>query len=93
VAPEEAYMEPMGGRHVARAPWTPFYHKPRNLYNTGQAVCGARGCTRACMISLENRGAIRNQFRQPFRRRASWSVDWAVPADAPTAPPTTKEAD
>lgn len=93
VPPAEAYMEPMAGRHVARAPWTPFYHKPRNLYNTGQAVCGARGCTRACMISLEKRGAIQNQFRQPFRRRTPWRVEWAEPAEAPAVPPTAKEAD
>jgi len=58
--------------------WSPFYHKPRNLYNTGQAVCGARGCTRACMISLETRGVLQNKFKQKFRRRPEWSVDWSV---------------
>jgi Uncharacterized Fe-S protein len=56
---------------------TPFYQKPRNLYNTGQAVCGARGCTRACMINMEKRGVIQNKFKEPFRRRPQWSVDWS----------------
>ncbi len=56
--------------------WSPFNHKPRNLYNTGQAVCGARGCTRACMISLESRGVLQNKFKEKFRRRKTWSVDW-----------------
>ena len=59
--------------------WSPFYHKPRNLYNTGQAVCGSRGCTRACMISLESRGVLQNTFKQKFRRRPEWSIDWSTP--------------
>lgn len=56
---------------------TPFYHKPKTLYNSGQAVCGARGCTRACMISLEARGLLENKFKKPFRRKPMWSVDWS----------------
>lgn len=57
--------------------WSPFYHKPRNVYQTGQAICGSRGCTRACMISLESRGVLQNTFKQKFRRRPVWSVDWS----------------
>ena len=71
------YMPPLYGQNVTQAPWTPFLKKPRNLYNTGQAVCGARGCTRACMIALEARGVLQNVFKQPFRRRPQWSVDWS----------------
>jgi NAD-dependent dihydropyrimidine dehydrogenase PreA subunit len=66
--------------------WSPFNHKPSNLYNTGQAVCGARGCTRACMISLEQRGVLQNSFKERFRRRPPWSVDWS--AEASYAPGT-----
>ena len=58
------------------APWSPFYNRPRLLYNTGQAVCGSRGCTRACMISLESRGVLQNTFHEKFRRRPVWKVDW-----------------
>ena len=57
--------------------WSPFHKKPRNLYNTGQAVCGARGCTRACMMSLEARGVLSNKFHKPFRRRKPWQMDWS----------------
>lgn len=57
--------------------WSPFFRKPPNLYNTGQAVCGARGCTRACLISMESRGVLLNKFHQPFRRRPPWKVDWS----------------
>lgn len=57
--------------------WSPFNHKPKSLYNTGQAVCGARGCTRACMISLEKRGVLQNKFSEKFRRRPQWKVDWS----------------
>lgn len=56
---------------------SPFYYKPMNLYNSGQAVCGAKGCTRACMISLEKRGVMTNTFKKPFRRKPLWSVDWS----------------
>jgi len=58
---------------------SPFYKKPRNLYNTGQAVCGGRGCVRACMINLEKRGVLENKFEKPFRRRKPWLVDWSQP--------------
>lgn len=56
---------------------SPFYHKNKFLYNSGQAVCGAKGCTRACMISLEKRGVLKNKFENPFRREKLWSVDWS----------------
>lgn len=62
---------------IKPASHSPFYNKPANLYNTGQAVCGAMGCTRACMISLEKRGVMTNKFHQPFRRKKLWSVDWS----------------
>ncbi len=63
--------------------WSPFFRKPPNLYNSGQAVGGARGCTRACMIQLEKRGVLRNKFRDPFRRRPEWKVDWDTPPEYP----------
>ena len=64
--------------------WSPFRHKPPNLYNTGQAVCGARGCTRACMISMEARGVLQNKFKDKFRRRPQWKVDWENPPENPS---------
>ena len=69
------YLE--GRTDIKPSPYSPFYKKPRNLYNTGQAVCGARGCTRACMVSLENRGVLKNQFKEPFRTKKPWLVDWS----------------
>ncbi len=76
------------GRRTRPGWWSPFKRKPRNLYNTGQAVCGARGCTRACMVSLESRGVLTNKFHAPFRRRKPWSVDWTQPPE-PVATPST----
>lgn len=61
---------------VTRGAHTPFFFRPKKLYNSGQAVCGAAGCTRACMISMEARGVVKNKFHQPFRRRRPWHVDW-----------------
>ncbi len=57
----------------------PFHHKPAPVYWTGQAICGGRGCVRACMMSLEARQAIGNTFHQKFRRRPTWQVDWTQP--------------
>lgn len=56
---------------------SPFYQKPYNIFGTGQAICGGRGCIRACMINLEKRGVLQNKFRQEFRRRPQWTIDWS----------------
>jgi ferredoxin len=57
---------------------SPFYTAPKRLYNTGKAICGAKGCTRACMISLEKRGLLKNKFENPFRTEKPWKVDWSA---------------
>lgn len=91
---DEQYTPPMYGKNVKRGSHTPFVKKPRNLYNTGQAVCGARGCTRACMIALEARGVIQNRFNDKFRRRKPWSIDWSQPEEeADTVEKKAYEAD
>lgn len=87
VPADKSYLE-IRGHHTRPGWWSPFYKKPSNLYNTGQAVCGSRGCTRACMISLEKRNVLSNRFEKPFRRRPTWNVDWdksptATPESAP----------
>lgn len=83
VTDEKRYLE---GTNTVPAEWSPFNKRPKLLYNAGQAICGARGCTRACMISLESRGVLQNKFKEKFRRRKQWSVDWNTepeyPADA-----------
>ena len=80
------------------ASFSPFYHKPKNVYNTGQAICGAMGCTRACMISLEARGVLKNKFHHPFRTQKLWTMDWSEEAiandqRAPYTPPYAKPDD
>ena len=70
------YMNPRYGHEVTRGSHTPFYRKPPNVYNSGQAVCGGKGCLRACMISLEARDVLQNKFHGKFRRRKPWSVNW-----------------
>lgn len=79
VSENERYHDSILGKNIRRASWTPFYQKPNNVYNTGQAVCGGRGCMRACMISLEKRNVLQNKFKEKFRRRKPWSVDWSTP--------------
>jgi len=80
------YLE--GSENFKPSAISPFFKKPRNLYNTGQAVCGAKGCTRACMVSLESRGVLKNKFEHPFRTKKLWSMDWSeegIAADQPGA--------
>jgi hypothetical protein len=36
------------------------------------AVCGARGCIRACMNALEKSKRIENLFHNPFYYKESW---------------------
>lgn len=86
-----AYLQGEGRANVQPSNISPFYHKPRNLYNTGQAICGGRGCMRACMIGLEKRGVLHNKFHQEFRRRPPWRVDWS--ADPTPAAEAATEAD
>ena len=38
------------------------------------AVCGAQGCIRACMNSLEKSGRIENIFHHPFYRKKTWRL-------------------
>ena len=94
---EKPYMQPDTGEkpHPDSVPgeWSPFYQKPSNLYNTGQAVCGSRGCTRACMISLESRGVLQNTFKEKFRRRPQWAVDWSKAPEYPAGAKFRKSDD
>jgi ferredoxin len=46
------------------------------------AICGGRGCIRECMISLEDRGVLKNRFHEKFRRRPPWRIS---PADTSRA--------
>ncbi|MGD9519270.1 MAG: hypothetical protein AB7W28_07115 [Armatimonadota bacterium] len=76
--PDEVGEYFKGRKDVKPNSISPFYKKPPNLYITGEAVCGGRGCLRACMINLEARGVVKNRFHQPFRRRKPWTVDWSA---------------
>ena len=45
------------------------------LTHTGYfAICGARGCIRACMNALERSGRIENKFHNPFYYKKSWTL-------------------
>lgn len=39
------------------------------------ALCGARGCIRACMDNLEKTRRIENLFKEPFYKKQSWLLD------------------
>jgi hypothetical protein len=45
------------------------------LNHTGYfAICGAKGCIRACMDTLEKADRIENKFHNRFYRKPSWSL-------------------
>ncbi len=58
-----------GGAELAAARGYPDVHH-RNA-----ALEGARGCIRACMVHLEERGVLKNQFVNPFRTRKPWRLE------------------
>ncbi|MBP3300268.1 MAG: hypothetical protein J6M34_02040 [Clostridia bacterium] len=45
------------------------------LSHTGYfAICGAKGCIRACMNALEKTNRIENKFRNPFYKKGGWTL-------------------
>ncbi len=45
-----------------------------NVAGYNSALCGGRGCLRACMVHLEERGVLSKQFDTPFRKRRPWRL-------------------
>jgi ferredoxin len=83
--PGDAFDEMPGGREILRGERRPEpgqvlelqkiirrYYPNACGYNN--AMCGGRGCIRACMIHLEKRGVLKNKFKHPFRRRPPWKL-------------------
>jgi len=46
----------------------------QDTYMHNSALEGARGCMRACMIHLEDKGVLTNKFTNPFRTRKPWKL-------------------
>ena len=74
------YFVSKTGEEYKSSAINPFVHQPPMLYKSGKAICGAAGCTRACMNSLEKRGVLKNKFESPFRTGKPWKIDWSQEA-------------
>lgn len=61
---------------TAPSPYNPFLQKLKPIYQHGEALEGARGCIRECMIHLEEQGKIKSKFKESFRRRKPWKIIW-----------------
>jgi len=48
------------------------YYGPSAQY--GSALCGGRGCIRACMVHLEQADRLTRKFESPFRKRKLWRL-------------------
>ena len=55
------------------------------------AICGARGCIRACMDQLEKTGRIENQFHNRFYKKESWLLPNKPQAPSRSVNPFRKE--
>ena len=64
---EEALRDPWGTLEKV-----PYNRASLSVFHHTGAIGGARGCIRACMMHLEERGRIENLFEKPFRRRPAW---------------------
>lgn len=74
---EEAYIlcYALAGAQWGRKPYSNAVMEYYNyiISHTGYfAVCGARGCIRACMDVLEKSGRIESRFKNPFYKKESW---------------------
>jgi len=50
-----------------------------STYGHNPAVEGARGCMRACLIHLEEKGALKRSFVHKFRERKPWKLPVQAP--------------
>lgn len=50
------------------------FTKWRGAFGNNPAIEGGKGCIRACMIHLEEKGLIKNRFVSPFRKRKPWKL-------------------
>jgi hypothetical protein len=48
------------------AGWKSFHHPA--------ALCGAKGCVRACLDHLDKKGVLSRKFKHPFRDRKPWLI-------------------
>lgn len=52
----------------------PYIRNALESFHHPAAICGGRGCMRACMIHLEESGKLANTFKSPFRKRPPWEL-------------------
>ena len=84
--PIDAFDEVPGGREILMGQRKPRPEEVSGLqrilrkyypnacgYNS--AMCGGRGCIRACMVHMEERGILKNTFHRKFRRRKPWKME------------------
>jgi len=87
--PVTAFDEFPGGREILEGKRRPEPHEVAplqaiirkyypNAAGYNNAMCGGRGCVRACMIHLEERGVLKNKFHNKFRRRPAWRLPAAA---------------
>lgn len=62
-----------GGAELAKVVGYP------NVYQHNAAIEGAKGCIRACMIHLQDKGALEKRFKNKFRTGRPWKMAFSPP--------------
>lgn len=70
---EQAMADYGGGWGIGRS--TRYSQNGWESYHHPGAMCGARGCQRACFIHLEEQDKLSNKFKRPFRIREPWKLE------------------
>ncbi len=52
----------------------PYINNAHASFHHPATLCGARGCTRACLDHLEKKGVLTKKFKHPFKDRKPWSL-------------------
>jgi ferredoxin len=70
----DAVLASSGGPWGLALKEVPYNRNGWESYHHPGAICGARGCQRACFIHLEEEGKLENHFHHPFRLRKPWRL-------------------
>jgi ferredoxin len=65
---DKYWKEYTGGEHL------PKHIKYGSVEGHNAAIEGARGCGRACMVHLEEKGVLAKKFHNKFRKRKPWRL-------------------
>jgi len=52
----------------------PYINAGQESFHHPGAICGGRGCIRACLAHLDKKGVLTHKFKTPFREKKQWNL-------------------